>query len=289
MVKDTELPPLPRREPSAHKGDFGKVLVVAGSRNMPGAASLATEAALRSGAGLAVLAVPASALGLVAARFVCSTFVSLPETSAGTLATTAAQPVLEAAKDATVVAMGPGLSQHPETVEAVRTLVRQLRCPLVLDADALNAFAGRAGDLAGRAEPLVLTPHPGEMARLTGLPTGEVQADREQAAVSFARERRCILVLKGHGTVVTDGERAYVNTTGNPGMATGGSGDVLTGMIAGLVAQGIAAYEAAKTAVFMHGLAGDLACIETGEISLVATDILAKLPQAFKSYAKGKS
>lgn len=284
MAKDTALGPLPERDQSAHKGSFGKVLVVAGSRGMPGAASLATESALRSGAGLAVLAVPDSALAAVAARFACSTFIPLPETAEGTLSADATEAVIAAARDAAVVAMGPGLSQNSETADAIRWLVRAIRRPLVLDADALNAFRGRNEEFLGREQTTILTPHPGELARLTKLTTRDIQADRENIALDFARSHQSIVVLKGHGTVVTDGQRIYINPTGNAGMATGGSGDVLTGVIAGLLAQGLDPYESAKTGVFVHGLAGDLAARETGELSLIATDILARLPQAFIEY-----
>ncbi|MBI2191434.1 MAG: NAD(P)H-hydrate dehydratase [Planctomycetes bacterium] len=286
MERDAFLPAIPPRPRDAHKGDFGRVLILAGSRGMTGAACLATEAALRSGVGLATLAVPDVILPVVSAHLLCSTFLPLPATLEGCLAAAAFEPFLAEAGRVQAVAIGPGLSRHPDTSELVRRLVPRISSPLVLDADALNAFAGRAEGLCGRNTPLLLTPHPGEMSRVTGRATREIQDDRENCAVNFAREHSCLLVLKGHHTLVTDGQKLFVNSTGNPGMATGGSGDVLTGILAGLLAQGFAAYDAAKIGVFVHGLAGDLAAADLGEISLTAEDILAKLPASFLHYQK---
>lgn len=287
MLNDAELPSLPKRREDAHKGDFGRVLVIAGSARMPGAACLAAESVLRSGAGLATLAVPQGILPVVAAKLTCSTFLPLPETSDGALSLAAEDLLLDAARDFSAVAMGPGVGQHPETAQLVRKLAAKIEQPLVLDADGLNAFAGRAWQFSRRAQPLVVTPHAGEMARLTGTSAGAVQERREETAVGFAQERDCVVVLKGCGTIVTDGHRTYVNSTGNPGMATGGSGDVLTGVIAGLIGQGLSPYDAAKLGSNLHGLAGDIAADEMGEESLIATDILASLPAAFRIRVAG--
>lgn len=253
---------------------------------MTGAACLAAEAVLRSGAGLATLAVPQGILPVVSSKLTCCTFLALPETPEGSLALAALSQLLDSTRAAEAAAIGPGLTQHPETAELVRQLVAEIHCPTVLDADGLNAFAGLPEKLSECRSPLVLTPHPGEMGRLILQPTRQIQLDREKIAVEFSKNKQFVLVLKGHNTLVTDGRRLYVNPTGNPGMATGGSGDVLTGVLAGLLAQGIPSYDAAKIGVYVHGLAGDLAVKELGEISLTAVDILGKLSAAFQHYQK---
>jgi NAD(P)H-hydrate epimerase len=191
--------------------------------------------------------------------------------------------LLELARANTVVAVGPGLGRSSDLTELVLSLIAQTQTPLVVDADGLNALQGQATRLRGRAAPLVLTPHPGEFARLLDSDIATVQADRQGWAVRFAAEHELVLVLKGQGTVVTDGRRVYVNTTGNPGMATGGTGDVLTGLVAALLGQGLEAFAAAQLGVYLHGKAGDLARDELGEVSLIATDLLAYLARAFRS------
>ena len=294
VPKDTPLPALPGRELSSHKGDFGRVLVIAGSRNMPGAACLTADAVLRSGAGLCMLATPESALPAVSANLTCNTFLPLPENSLGTLSPDAVSPVLKAAVDRDVVAIGPGLGQLPDTSLAIRKLVTSANKPIVLDADGLNAFAIQPEAL-GRREaawachgvpgpPLIITPHPGEMARLTGLNTRDVQSAREEIAAEFATKHRCIVLLKGSGTIITDGTDLHINSTGNPGMATGGSGDVLTGIIAALLAQGLDPLDAARLGAHIHGVAGDLAEEAVGQVSLMATDLLVYLPAAIQSH-----
>jgi len=285
MLYDAELPSLHERRDEAHKGDFGKVLVIAGSARMPGAACLTAESVLRSGAGLATLAVPRGILPVVAAKLTCSTFLPVPETSDGALSLAAEDLLLDAARGFSAIALGPGIGQHPETAQLARKLAARTEQPLVLDADGLNAFAGRAWQFGRRTLPLVITPHAGEMARLTGTSAGAVQERREAIAIGFAQEKACVVVLKGCRTVVTDGHRTYVNSTGNPGMATGGSGDVLTGVIASLIGQGLPPYDAAKLGSYVHGLAGDIAADEVGETSLIATDILASLQAAFRKHA----
>ncbi len=199
----------------------------------------------------------------------------------------AAETLLESLDRFTIVALGPGLGRARPTVRAVCKLVAEVSLPMVVDADGLNALAGAMGCLDDAAGPRLLTPHPGEMARLLGGTAEQVQADRRAVAVEFARERGVVLALalKGAGTIVTDGERVYVNSTGNPGLATGGTGDVLTGLVAGLLGQGLELFAALQLAVFIHGLAGDLAAREQGELSLVAEDVLDCVPQAFQLVA----
>jgi hydroxyethylthiazole kinase-like uncharacterized protein yjeF len=284
---DAPLPTLPGREASAHKGDFGRVLVVAGSRNMPGAACLTADAVLRSGAGLCMLATPESALPAVSAKLTCNTFFPLTENSLGALSPNAIPALLKAADERDVVAVGPGLGQTPDTSLAIRKLVAGINKPIVLDADGLNAFAIKPDALSQREAPLIITPHPGEMARLTGSTTRDVQSARQEIAADFALKHKCIVLLKGSGTVITDGNKIHINSTGNPGMATGGSGDVLTGVIAAFLAQGLSPLDAAQLGAYIHGLAGDFAVRDIGQISLMATDILKCLPSAIGSLDLG--
>jgi ADP-dependent NAD(P)H-hydrate dehydratase / NAD(P)H-hydrate epimerase len=271
------------RPADSNKGNFGHVLVVGGSIGKAGAAAMAGMAALRAGAGLSSVATPKSVLPTVAGFHPELMTEPLTETETGSIAAAAAGELDELAKGKTVVAIGPGISRHPQTAELVRRLVGKCEVPLVLDADGLNAFEGRTTKLDGAGRSLVITPHPGEMARLAGCSTAEVQADRLGIARKFAKEHRLIVVLKGHRTLVVrpDGE-AWVCTTGNPGMSTGGTGDILTGMVAGLTAQHPQdALSAVLAAVHLHGLAGDVMRERVGEHSLVATDLLQGLPDAF--------
>jgi NAD(P)H-hydrate epimerase len=247
---------------------------------------MAGMAALRMGAGLSTVATPARVLTAVASFAAEIMTEPLAETPAGSIALAAAESgrFLDLTKPMTVVAIGPGIGRNPETVQFVHEAVHQTKVPLVLDADGLNAFEGQTNLLDGRRRPLVLTPHPGEMARLAGTAIKAVQADRLNVARSFARDHHLVLVLKGDRTIIAlpDGS-AWVNPTGNPGMATGGTGDILTGMTAGAIAQMPNDYaRAAIAAVYMHGLAGDVACEKMGEHSLVATDLLDGLPEAFR-------
>ena len=272
------------RPAESNKGNYGHVLVVGGSLGKAGAAAMAGMAVLRSGAGLSTVATPKSVLGTVAGFHPELMTEPLPETDAGTISKNALDRIEELAKGKTVVAIGPGISRDPQTAELVRSLVARLRLPVVLDADGLNAFEGRTGELKGAGRMLVITPHPGEMARLAGCSIADVQKDRLGTARKFAREHELIVVLKGHRTLVVqpDGE-AWVNTTGNPGMATGGTGDILTGMVSGMMAQhSTSAFPAVLAAVHLHGLAGDVMRERVGEHSLVATDLLQGLPEAFR-------
>lgn len=273
---------LPEREPGTHKGDYGHALIVAGSPGKAGAAILAARAAVRSGAGLVTAAVPEAILDVVDLGSIESMTLPLPSDAS------AAERVLEAAEGKSVLAMGPGLGQEDETAEAVRRIAREVPLPLVLDADGINAFASRAAELAGRSAETVLTPHPGELGRLLGIPTTEVQSDRLAAVRRAAAETEAVVVLKGHRTLVaTPGGEVHVNPTGNPGMASGGTGDVLTGLIASLLAQGLGALDAARLGVYLHGLAGDLAAARTGEAALTAGDLLDSLPAAFLEVEEG--
>ena len=277
------LVPRPR---DSNKGMYGHALIVGGSFGKSGAAAMAGMAALRSGAGLSTVATPARVLASVASFAAEVMTEPLPETAMGSIALAAAESgrFLELTKPMTVVAIGPGIGRNPETVQFVHEAVHQTKVALVVDADGLNAFEGQTHLLDGRRRPLVLTPHPGEMSRLTGMSIKAVQADRINVARSFARNHHLILVLKGDRTITAlpDGT-AWVNPTGNPGMATGGTGDILTGMTAGVLAQMPNDYaRAVIAAVYLHGLAGDVAEKRMGEHSLVATDLLDAMPEAFR-------
>ncbi|MBZ5682558.1 MAG: NAD(P)H-hydrate dehydratase [Acidobacteriia bacterium] len=289
VITARDIVPLLRPRPvDSNKGLYGHVLVVGGSVGKAGAAAMAGMAALRAGAGLSTVATAKSVLPTVAGFHPELMTEPLPETEEGTISTGAGARLDELAKGKTVLAIGPGISRHPETAALVRTLVGKCQVPAVIDADGLNAFEGHVRELTGKGRSLIITPHPGEMARLVGCTTADVQKDRLGVARKFAHEHDLIVVLKGHRTVVVrpDGE-AWVNTTGNPGMATGGTGDILTGMIAGLVAQHPKDFLlAVMSAVHLHGLSGDLMRESMGEQSLVATDLLQGVPEAFRRTQK---
>ncbi len=286
MYEVKEIPKIRSRKPDTHKGDYGRVFVLAGSHGMTGAAYMCSMAALRAGAGIVTLGIPESLHGIVASKLTCVMTHPLPETLAKTLSELGRQDILDFSQRFDVVAIGPGLSQYPETRKLVQWLLQNVDRPLVLDADGVNALADNPEILCRIKKQIILTPHPGEMARLIGASsTREVQSKRMEVSQMFVRGRKNVtLVLKGHKTIVMDEEKFYINTTGNPGMATAGSGDVLTGMIAALSVQQYTAFEAAQLGVFLHGLAGDLAAQEKGEISLIATDILDSLPRSFMTY-----
>ena len=272
------------RARDANKGSYGHVLVIGGSLGKAGAATMAGFSALRAGAGLTTVATPKSVLATVAGFHPEVMTEPLAETEAGTISPRALEPCLDLLLERkTVVAIGPGISRHPDTVEFVRGAIERCSLPMVLDADALNAFENFGGGLSGRGRALVITPHPGEMSRLVGRSVADIQADRLEAARNFARERELIVVLKGHRTLIASPDGSvWVNPTGNSGMATGGAGDVLTGMVAGLVAQHPEhALAATSLAVYLHGLSGDLAASAVGENSMVATDLVRFLPAAF--------
>jgi NAD(P)H-hydrate epimerase len=254
--------------------------VVGGSLGKTGAAHLAGMAALRSGAGLVTIATPAACLPIVASSSPELMTEPLAGCADGTLAAAAIERVLEMAHD--VVACGPGLGRSPEVASFVRSLIARATVPLVLDADALNAVADDVSGLSAKVErTIVITPHPGEMARLSRRTTGEVQANRLEIAAEFATSHHVYVVLKGHRTVIaTPDGRVYINPTGNPGMATGGTGDILTGVIAAWLAQLLDAEAACRLGVFLHGAAGDLAETRHGQVAMIATDVLGALGQA---------
>ena len=270
---------LPKRKKETNKGDYGHVFIIAGSPGFTGAAALCSQAALLCGSGLATLGI-AKGLNTILARKLTEVMTKpLPETSAGTLSEKAFPQVMKFSSKADCVAIGPGLSRNPGTQKLVRKLIVSLEKPMVLDADGLNAIEGQAQLLKRAQAPVIVTPHPGEMARLS----------KERVAKTFANKYNVVCVLKGHRTVVArpDG-KTYVNTTGNPGMAKGGTGDVLTGMIASFIGQGIGPFEAASLGVYLHGLAGDLAAKEKGEASMLASDLLDKIPAAIKKLSKNR-
>ncbi len=281
----TALPQLPVRPTDAHKGMFGHVLVVAGSRGMTGAAILCGSAALRGGAGTVQVASPSLAQPTIAAGQPSFTTAALKCTESGHLAVGALAELLDLAKRASVMAIGPGLGTSDEVHAVVHGLLDQSSLPVVLDADGINSYSPlQPGQKIRIGKPTIMTPHPGEFARLLGKPTKDVQTNRQDLAVRFAHEQAVTLVLKGANTLVTDGQRLYVNRTGNPGMATGGCGDVLTGLIAALVGQKLELFAAAQLGTYLHGLAGDLARDDLGEESLIAADLLDYLPKAFLHY-----
>ena len=283
-----EFAPLlaPRRR-DANKGSYGHVLVIGGSLGKAGAAAMAGFSALRVGAGLSTVATARSVLPVVAGFHPELMTEPLEETEAATISLHALEHgrIDTLAQRKSVLAIGPGISRSPETAEFVRRAVQKFETPMVLDADALNAFEGSPDGLNANGRPRVITPHPGEMSRLTGLSVAEIQANRLEVARKFAHEHDLILVLKGHRTLIASPDgTVWVNPTGNPGMATGGTGDVLTGMVAGLIAQHPQNILAATAlAVYLHGLAGDLASAEVGEHSLVATDLVRFLPAAISA------
>jgi hydroxyethylthiazole kinase-like uncharacterized protein yjeF len=290
MEEITTLPKLPPRAADSHKGTYGRVLIVAGSRGMSGAAILAGLGALRGGAGLVQVATPLEVLLIVAGYNPCYLTAALPQDSNGMVAGGAEEAVVELAAKSDVVAIGPGLGQSDAVTHLVKTVLSRVDRPTIVDADGINALAKLwtskpRADKAFPARSLILTPHPGEFARLLHTGADAVRQKREELALQFAAERRLVLVLKGHQSLVTDGNRLYRNTTGNPGMATGGTGDVLTGLIAALIGQGLAAFEAAQLGVYLHGLAGDLAKEERGEQGLIAMDVAALLPRAFATHS----
>jgi len=284
---------LPPRALDSHKGNYGHVLIVAGSRGKSGAALMTGIAALRSGAGLVTLWLPESLYPEVTGKFPELMTEYLPETADGTPAASGAAKVLQAQSQYDVMVIGPGITTQRSTRELVQMLVHHSKIPVVLDADGLNAFAGRSERLRNEnAAPVVITPHPGEMARLQGTSIASVQRDRLATAVRFATTSGTFTILKGHQTVLaTPLGQAFINPTGNPGMATGGSGDVLAGMVGRFVAGWWRRFRGADcraladhlaAALYLHGLAGDLTAADQGEECLIATDLLARLPRAFR-------
>jgi NAD(P)H-hydrate epimerase len=272
-----------QRQSDSHKGDFGHLMVVAGSPGKAGAAIMAAKSALRTGAGLVSVAAPNQLVPIIQSSLMEAMCVPSDESMEGTLGAGSEEEILKNANARSACALGPGLSTHFETAQVIRNLIQRITVPMVIDADALNAVSGHTEILKRAKAPIILTPHPGEMGRLLHLSPADVQKNRIDIATGFSRKYNVTLVLKGAGTVVAlpDG-RAFVNTSGNPGMATAGIGDVLTGMIGSLLAQGYTSEQAACLGVYLHGHAGDLAAKEKGETGMIAGDVIEKIPAAIK-------
>jgi NAD(P)H-hydrate epimerase len=279
-----DIPKLKPRKPDAHKGDFGKVCIIGGCIGMSGAPALAGRAALRAGAGLVRVAVPESILPIVASIEPSYTTIPLPEDSSGKISAKAINTILEAVSENDCLAFGPGIGTSGALRSILETLIEQKHLRLLIDADGLNNLSAIKDWPAKLKANLVLTPHPGEMKKLwAGLFREQLPPDRQDQAGKLANRTKTIVALKGAGTVVTDGQKVYINKTGNPGMATAGSGDCLTGVIIALIGQGLSNLDAAVLGVHIHGLAGDIAAEKYGQISLIATDIIDSLPAAFLS------
>ena len=268
---------LPDRDDFAHKGDFGKILLLCGSRGYTGAAALAAMGALRSGAGLVFLGVPESIYAIEAVKLTESIVFPLPDEN-GMLSGAAVPQILERLPRMDAVLIGPGLGQSAGTLAAVKAVLEGFDGPVVVDADGINILAAHKDILRGRAVSTILTPHDGEFARLGGV----VGNDRAAAAENMARQLGCIMLLKGHETVITDGVETYINHTGNPGMAVGGSGDVLAGILVSLLGQGIAPLDAAACGAWLHGAAGDLCAARMGQCGMLPGDMVSALPRLLK-------
>jgi len=268
---------LPDRRSDAHKGDFGKILLLCGSRGYTGAAYLAAMGALRSGAGLVFLGVPESIYVIEAVKLNEAIVFPLPDEE-GKLSEKAIPEILERLPKMDAVLIGPGLGQSEGVFRVVKAVLEKAECPVVLDADGINVLAAHKDILRGRTTPTILTPHAGEFARLGG----NTENGRQTGAEAVAGDLGCILLLKGSGTVITDGKTTYINSTGNPGMAVGGSGDVLSGIIVSLLGQGIGPLEAAACGAWLHGAAGDLCASEIGQYGMLPTDMMTVLPRLLK-------
>lgn len=271
------LAKLPDRDSRGHKGDYGKLLLLCGSRGYTGAAALASMGALRCGAGLVFLGVPESIYAIEAVKLTEPVVFPLPDLD-GMFAPEAVEQIVHRLDRVDAVLIGPGLGQSDGTLAVLRCVLENFSGPVIVDADGINLLAQHKDLLRGRTGITILTPHEGEAARLLGRPV----TDRLWDAVTLARELGAIVVLKGHETLVTDGKQIFPNPTGNPGMAVGGSGDVLAGMIAGLLGQKLSAIDAAACGVWLHGAAGDLCAREMGQYAMLPTDLLGVLPRLLK-------
>ena len=274
---DLVLSILPDRDPWGHKGTFGKILLLCGSRGYTGAAYLSAMGSLRSGAGLVFLGVPESIYAIEAIKLNEPVVFPLPD-ELGMLSERAIPEILERISRMDAVLIGPGLGQSEGTLSVVKAVLENAKCPVVLDADGINLISQHKDVLRGRTAPTILTPHDGEFARIGGI----IGKDRMDSAASLAGELGCIVLLKGHETCITDGQLAYLNHTGNPGMAVGGSGDVLAGIIVSLLGQGISPLEAAACGAWLHGAAGDLCAKQIGQYGMLPTDMLQMLPRLMK-------
>ncbi len=268
---------LPDRNPWGHKGNFGKLLLLCGSRGYTGAAFFAAMGALRSGAGLVFLGVPESIYGIEAVKLNEPVIFPLPD-AGGRLSADAVPEILTRLPQMDAVLVGPGLGQSEGTLAVVRAVLEKAECPVVVDADGINVLSAHRDLLRGRKSPTILTPHDGEFARLGGV----IGEDRMSAAAALAEELGCVVLLKGHETCITDGTDGYLNPTGNPGMAVGGSGDVLAGVITALLGAGLPPLEAAACGAWLHGAAGDRCAAELGQYGMLPTDMLSALPRLMK-------
>lgn len=268
---------LPDRNPWGHKGNFGKLLLLCGSRGYTGAAFFAAMGALRSGAGLVFLGVPESIYGIEAVKLNEPVIFPLPD-AGGRLSADAVPEILTRFPQMDGVLVGPGLGQSEGTLAVVRAVLEKAECPVVVDADGINVLSAHRDLLRGRKSPTILTPHDGEFARLGGV----IGEDRMVAAAALAEELGCVVLLKGHETCITDGIDGYINPTGNPGMAVGGSGDVLAGVITALLGAGLPPLEAAACGAWLHGAAGDRCAAELGQYGMLPTDMLSALPRLMK-------
>lgn len=268
---------LPDRDADAHKGNFGKILLLCGSRGYTGAAALAAMGALRCGAGLVYLGVPEGIYTIEAVKLTEAIVFPLPDDD-GSLSDLAVDKILQMLPQMDAVLIGPGLGQSDGTLTVLKTVLAKFTGPVVIDADGINLLAGHIDLLRGRAASTILTPHEGEFSRIAG----QACKDRVAEARAFAADNQVILLLKGHRTVITDGATCYINQTGNPGMAVGGSGDVLAGMITALLGQGVAPLQAAACGAWLHGAAGDICEKEIGQYGMLPTDMLQVLPRLLK-------
>ena len=268
---------LPDRNPWGHKGNFGKLLLLCGSRGYTGAAFFAAMGALRSGAGLVFLGVPESIYGIEAVKLNEPVIFPLPD-AGGRLSADAVPEILSRLPQMDAVLVGPGLGQSEGTLAVVRAVLEKAECPVVVDADGINVLSAHRDLLRGRKSPTILTPHDGEFARLGGV----IGEDRMSAAAALAEELGCVVLLKGHETCITDGTDGFLNPTGNPGMAVGGSGDVLAGVITALLGAGLPPLEAAACGAWLHGAAGDRCAAELGQYGMLPTDMLSALPRLMK-------
>lgn len=288
MKQIHKIPTLPPRPCDGHKGTFGKVLIAGGSAGCSGAPALAGMAALRSGSGLVRVAVPVSIQTIIACLDACYTTLGLPEDSNGQMGLSAAGLLAQAASEHDILCFGPGAGQGTGVQEILLSLLGQSKLRMIIDADGLNVLALSGQWAVRKKASVIITPHPGEFARVwKGLSRDPVPKKRQEQAAALAERIGGVVVLKGAGTVVADGRRIYTNTTGNPGMATAGAGDVLSGIITSLAGQGLSDFDAAVAGVYVHGMAGDLAAQEKGQISMTAADLIDCLPAAFRRLTSG--
>ncbi len=289
MNKVTEIPKLPERKANSHKGTYGKVCMIAGSFGMSGAAAIMAKSALRSGTGLSRAAVPESILPIIAAIEPSYTITPLPEDKQGRISRKALHTILDLLPLNDCIGMGPGLGKSNDLKLIIEKIIGQEDLKLVLDADGLNNLSGIKGWPGKVKADIILTPHPGEMKRIyKSVFREEMPDDRVEQAACLAEETNTTVVLKGAGTVVTDCKKYYINDTGNSGLASGGTGDCLTGIITSLRGQGMSAFEAAQLGVYIHGVAGDIAAEKLGQISMIASDVVDFLPEAFKQSAQNQ-